>query len=167
MSNHVSVDESCVSAFRELKGKREVNTVIYRMSDALGTCVVERQANLTQDELLSVLPAHEPRLVLHDLAFASVDGARRNKILLISWLPRGISPRREAAYVHGHAALLRRLDGGLLSLRAADSAALDYRRLVNAAQAGARSRGGSGTASGSPVSVGQTGASVDGTWSAS
>lgn len=92
MSRRTAVDDRCISALWELKGKREVNTVICRLSDALDTCVVERQGNLTHDELLSALPAHEPRLVVHDLAFATADGARRNRILLISWLPRGITP---------------------------------------------------------------------------
>ncbi|MFE2301724.1 hypothetical protein ACFXAW_26475 [Streptomyces sp. NPDC059445] len=167
MSNHISVDDTCVSAFWELKGKREVNTVLYRLSDALDTCVVERRANLTHDELLSALPAHEPRLVLLDLAFASVDGARRNKILLISWVPRGITPQHEAAYAHGRAALLRRLDGSLLTVRATDSADLDYHRLVSEAQAGARVRDRSGSVSGSTVPVARTGAFGDGTTSAS
>ncbi|MGW3819832.1 cofilin family protein [Streptomyces sp. NPDC005046] len=167
MSSHMSVDDRCVSAFWELKGKREVNTVIYRLTDALDTCVVERQGNLTHDELLSALPAHEPRLVVHDLAFATADGARRNRILLISWLPREITPRHEAATGHAHAALLESLDGSPLPVRATDLAELEYGRLVSQARAGALRRGVPGSMSGSTISMGQTSVLGDGAQSKS
>ncbi|MET9896545.1 hypothetical protein ABZZ47_41525 [Streptomyces sp. NPDC006465] len=167
MSIRMSVDDRCVSAFWELKGKREVNTVIYRLTDALDTCVVERQGNLTHDELLSALPAHEPRLVVHDLAFAMADGARQNRILLISWLPRGITPRHETANGRAHAALLESLGGSPLSVRATDLAELDYRRLVSQARAGALGRDVPGSMSGSTVSMGQASALTDGAQPAS
>ncbi|WP_328445984.1 hypothetical protein OG780_07665 [Streptomyces sp. NBC_00386] len=167
MSRRIAVDDRCISALWELKGKREVNTVICRLSDALDTCVVERQGNLTHDELLSALPAHEPRLVVHDLAFATADGARRNRILLISWLPRGITPQHEAANGDAHAALLERLDGSPLPVRATDLADLDYRRLVSQARTGALRRGVPGSVSGFTVSMGQTSAPADGAQPAS
>ncbi|MFF3412523.1 hypothetical protein ACFYW8_41585 [Streptomyces sp. NPDC002742] len=167
MSSRIAVDDRCIGALRELKGKREVNTVICRLSDALDTRVLERRGNLTHDELLSGLPAHEPRLVVYDLAFATVDGARRNKILLISWLPRGVAPQHEAPYGHAHAALLEGLDGSPLSVRATELADLDYRRLVCQARARARFRGTSGSIAGSTVSMGRSGALADGAQSAS
>ncbi|WP_405914622.1 hypothetical protein [Streptomyces sp. NBC_00728] len=165
--SRIAVDDRCVRALWEVKGKRDVNTVICRLSDALDTCVVERRGNLTHEELLSALPAHEPRLVVHDLAFATADGARGNRILLISWLPRGVTPQREAANGHAHAALLERLDGSPLSVRATELADLDYRRLVSQARAGVLSRAAPGSMRASTVSMGQTSVLADGAQAAS
>ncbi|WP_406368505.1 hypothetical protein OG788_45855 [Streptomyces sp. NBC_00647] len=133
MNSDITVDESCVSAFWELRGKREVNTVIYRLSDSLDSCLVECQGNLTHDEFLLILPADEPRLAVYDLAFATADGTRQNRTVLISWLPGAAVPQHEAAYGYAHAALLDRLGGSLVSVRATDVADLDYSRLVSQA----------------------------------
>lgn len=136
MPHDTSVDDSCISAFGELKAKRDINTVIYRLNDLLDTCVVERRGNLAHDELLRALPVDEPRLVLYALRFATVHGTRQNKVLLISWLPHEASPRHRTAYGHARAALQDRLDGSQVSVRAGEAADLAYHRLVSLARTG-------------------------------
>jgi cofilin len=51
------VDDSCISAFQELKSRRDISTVIYRLSDSLETVIPDFEGNLTHDELLKALPA--------------------------------------------------------------------------------------------------------------
>ncbi|MFE2537817.1 hypothetical protein [Streptomyces sp. NPDC059371] len=132
MSRDISVDDSCISAFWELKSKRDINTVIYRLNDLLDSCAVERQGNLTHDELLLALPANEPRIVIYDLPFATEDGRRQNRILLISWQPQGAPPQQTAAYGYAQAALQDALDGSqLLPVRSFKAADLAYHRLVS------------------------------------
>ncbi|MEU9137447.1 hypothetical protein AB0D33_16010 [Streptomyces sp. NPDC048404] len=133
MNSGITVDESCVGAFRELKEKREVNTVIYGLNDTLDTCVVECRHNLTHEELLLALPADQPRLVVYDLAFATADGTRRNRNVLIYWLPPTAVPQYEEAYDRARAALLEKLDGHQLCVRATEPADLDHQRLVSQA----------------------------------
>ncbi|MGW1538264.1 cofilin family protein [Streptomyces aureus] len=131
MSRRMTVDDRCISAFWELKSKRDINAVIYRLNDLLNSCVVEHEGNLTHDELLLALPANKPRLAIYDLPFATEDGTRQNKVLLISWLPRGAIPQYKAAYGHAHATLKGTLDGShLLTVRSAKAADLAYHRLV-------------------------------------
>ncbi|WP_339134984.1 hypothetical protein WJM95_34490 [Streptomyces sp. f51] len=139
MSTDVAVDDSCIGAFWELKSKRDINTVIYRLNDLLNSCVVEHEGNLTHDELLLALPANEPRLVIYDLPFATEDGTRQNKILLISWLPPRATPQHKAAYAHAHAALRDTLDGSqLLPVRSTSTADLAYHCLASHARTAAQ-----------------------------
>ncbi len=84
------MEDSCIKAFHELKSKRNVNTVIYRLSDNLETVVPDFKGNLTHDELLKALPAAETRFVVYDLVFATADGTRKEKIVLISWCPESV-----------------------------------------------------------------------------
>ncbi|MEV6401049.1 hypothetical protein AB0M39_40800 [Streptomyces sp. NPDC051907] len=131
MSSEIAVDESCVSAFQELKSKRAVNTVIYRLSSTLDAVVLESQGNLTHDELLQSLPADEPRIIVYDLAFATADGARMNEVVMISWLPEASGPEHEAAYVRASAALRDALDGIQVLVQATGLSALEHRKLVS------------------------------------
>lgn len=126
----IAVDASCVSAFLELKGKPDVNTVVYRLSGSAASLVVEERANLTHDELLLALPADQPRLVLYNLPFASVEGTRQKKIVSICWLPASTDPRDGAAYRQAQAALEEVVDGTEMTIIATALPDLDYSRLV-------------------------------------
>ncbi|MFJ5026238.1 hypothetical protein [Streptomyces goshikiensis] len=74
MSNPAGLSEDSLAALHHLREKREINTVTLRYADAPGVLVPEVEGNLTHDELVQALPADEPRLVVHELAFASPDG---------------------------------------------------------------------------------------------
>ncbi|MGW0970039.1 hypothetical protein [Streptomyces sp. NPDC002516] len=138
MSTDIAVDDRCIGAFWELKSKRDINAVIYRLNDLLNSCVVEHEGNLTHDELLLALPANEPRIVIYDLPFATEDGTRQNKILLISWLPPRATPQHKAAYGHAHAALRDTLDSSqLLPVRSTSTADLAYQCLASHARTAA------------------------------
>ncbi|MEV6570288.1 actin depolymerization factor/cofilin-like domain-containing protein [Streptomyces sp. NPDC051577] len=130
MGSDIKVDESCIGAFWELKGKREINAVIYRLSDPLDVVVVECRSNLTHEELLEALPSYKPRLVLYHLPFATADGTRRSEVVLVTWLPEAAGPKDKAAYVRASTALLDALDGLHLQVQATTLADLDYHRLV-------------------------------------
>ncbi|MFF1411267.1 hypothetical protein ACFVX6_16005 [Streptomyces sp. NPDC058289] len=130
MGRGIAVDDRCIGAFRELKEKRDVNTVIYRLADSADSLVVEGQGNLTHDELLLALPADQPRLVLYDLPFASEDGTRQNRIVSICWLPASATPQDEPACSQAQTALADAVDGDLMAITATALSDLAYPRLV-------------------------------------
>jgi cofilin len=131
----ITVDESCVSAFGTLTGKRVINTVVCRLSDGLDTVLCDFEGNLTHSELLAALPPEEPRTVLHDLHFAGDAGSRANSIVLISWCPAQTSPEQAMAHRAGTSALLSELRGLRLCVQAEALADVTYGELV------ARARG--------------------------
>jgi cofilin len=51
----ISVDDSCISAFQELKSRRDINTVIFRLSEKLETVISDFRGNLTHDELRAIV----------------------------------------------------------------------------------------------------------------
>ncbi|MET9962797.1 cofilin family protein [Streptomyces sp. NPDC006326] len=129
MSSPVGLSEACRDALHHVKETREVNTVILRYGDAPGVLVPEVEANLTHDELIQALPADAPRLVVHELSFATHEGARRHERLLIWWMPPAAGGQ-EATYAAGYAALEEFLSDVHVRLRATGTDQLDYQRLV-------------------------------------
>lgn len=114
-----------------MKETREINTVVLRRTDPGNTLVLEVEANLTHEELLQALPLEEPRLVVHELSFASQDGARRHERLLILWQPtaaEGSGP--EVGYAAAHSSLMEFLADVHVHLTVEHTDQLEYRRLV-------------------------------------
>ncbi|MFD9369211.1 actin-binding ADF family protein [Streptomyces sp. NPDC060020] len=132
-SRGITVDDSCLSALQELKSKREINTLVYRLNEALETVVVESQANLTHDEMLASLPADEPRFVVYDLHFASADGTRRSDLVMIFWIPDAAMPAHKLAYSAADRVLQDLLDGIQVTVRATDLSRLAYNELASQA----------------------------------
>ncbi|MDX3771392.1 actin depolymerization factor/cofilin-like domain-containing protein [Streptomyces sp. NBC_01707] len=131
MSGGIPVEDSCIKAFHELKSKRNVNTVIYRLSDNLETVVPDFKGNLTHDELLKALPAAETRFVVYDLVFATADGTRKEKIVLISWCPESVKVEQKIAHSTTCSKVHNLLDGVQVYVQATDLTDVEYDELVS------------------------------------
>ncbi|MEU3727211.1 cofilin family protein [Streptomyces sp. NPDC031705] len=127
MSSPVLVSEECLEALHHVKEKREVNTAVLRLAG--GALVPEAVANWTHEELIQCLPLTEPRLVVHELAFATPGGARRNEPLLIFWMPSD-AVGQEVDYTAAYTALRELLTDVHVHLTARRPDQLAYRRLV-------------------------------------
>ncbi|MFF8023243.1 actin-binding ADF family protein [Streptomyces sp. NPDC007896] len=133
MSGGIPVDDSCISAFQELKSRRDINTVIFRLSDSLETVIPDFEGNLTHDELLKALPADASRYAVYDLLFATADGTRQEKVVLISWCPAGTKAEERIAHSSGYSTLRNLLDGVQVYVKAADLSDVGYEALVSRA----------------------------------
>ncbi|MFB6477434.1 hypothetical protein ACFCXF_03115 [Streptomyces virginiae] len=131
MSTPITLSEGCRDAIRHLKETREINTVILRFATP-GVLVAEVEGNLTHGELVAALPADQARLVVHELAFASPEGARRHEQLLVLWMPTGAGAQEEA-FTAGYTALKEHLTDVRVHLTARRADQLEYRRLVASA----------------------------------
>ncbi|MET9570801.1 cofilin family protein [Streptomyces virginiae] len=129
MSSPIGLSEGCVAAVQHLRELREINTVVLRYADPPDGLAPELEANLTHDELVQGLPSDEPRLVLHELSFASPEGTRRNELLLIFWMPPAAGEQEET-YTAGYSALKEYLADVHVHLTARSADQLAYRRLV-------------------------------------
>ncbi|MFF2513826.1 actin-binding ADF family protein [Streptomyces sp. NPDC058086] len=133
MSGGIPVDDSCISAFQELKSRRDINTVIYRLSDSLETVIPDFEGNLTHDEVLKALPTDVSRYVVYDLLFATADGTRQEKVVLISWCPPGTKAEERIAHSSGYSTLRNLLDGVQVYVQATDLSDVGYEALVSLA----------------------------------
>jgi cofilin len=79
------------------------------------------------------LPADEPRYVVHDLIFATVDGTRQEKVVLISWCPARTKDEERTAHSSGCNALRNLLDGVQVYVQATDLSDVEYEALVSRA----------------------------------
>ncbi|MFF4392204.1 cofilin family protein [Streptomyces sp. NPDC001552] len=129
MSSPTGLSDGSLAALHHLREKRNINTVTLCYADVPGLLVPEVEGNLTHEELVQALPADEPRLVVHELSFASPDGARRHAQLLIFWLPPD-AREWEEAYTDGFTALKEFLADVHVHLTARRADQLEYRRLV-------------------------------------
>ncbi|WP_327732779.1 cofilin family protein [Streptomyces nojiriensis] len=129
MSSPTGLSDGSLAALDHLREKRDINTVTLRYADVPGLLVPEVEGNLTHEELVQALPADEPRLVVHELSFASPDGTRRHAQLLIFWLPPD-TREWEEAYTDGFTALKEFLADVHVHLTARRADQLDYPRLV-------------------------------------
>ncbi|MGW7099699.1 cofilin family protein [Streptomyces sp. NPDC054838] len=131
MSSRVFLSAGAIEALRHMKETREINTVVLRRADVAGALVVEVEANLTHEELLQALPIGEPRLVVHELSFASREGARRHEQLLILWLPTAAGGGGQMeSYAAAYASLKNCLGDARVHLTAEHTDQLEYRKLV-------------------------------------
>ncbi|MFB7982888.1 cofilin family protein [Streptomyces vinaceus] len=133
VSGPTGFSESSLDALHRLRERREINTVSLRYAEAPGVLVPDGEGNLTHDELMEALPADEPRLIVHELAFASPEGTRKHVPLLIFWMPPD-AVEQEETYTSGYTALKDYLADVHVHLTARRKEHLEYRRLV--AQAG-------------------------------
>ncbi|MEU9146665.1 cofilin family protein [Streptomyces sp. NPDC048349] len=129
MSSPTGLSEGSLAALHHLREKREINTVTLRYADVPGVLDPEVEGNLTPEELVQALPADEPRLVVHELSFATPEGMRRNEQLLIFWMPPDAATQEEA-YTAGYTALKEFLADVHVHLTARRAHHLQYRRLV-------------------------------------
>ncbi|MEW2586958.1 hypothetical protein [Streptomyces virginiae] len=129
MSSSAGLSEGSLAALQHLREKREINTVTLRFAEAPGVLVPEVEGNLTQEELVQVLPVDEPRLVAHEVCFASPEGTRRHAQLLIFWMPPAAGEQEEA-YSAGFTELKECLPDMRVHLTARRTDQLAYRRLV-------------------------------------
>lgn len=129
MTSPTGLSEGSLEALHHLREKREINTVTLRYADVPGVLVPEVEGNLTHDELVQALPADEPRLIVHELSFASPEGMRRNAQLLIFWMPPDAGEQEET-YTAGYSALKEFLADVHVHLTARRADQLEYRRLV-------------------------------------
>ncbi|MFI8392876.1 hypothetical protein [Streptomyces sp. NPDC085540] len=125
----MSLSERSLAALYHLREKREINTVTLRYAEFPGVLVPEVEGNLTHDELVQALPADEPRLVVHELSFASPEGMRRNEQLLIFWMPPDAGEQEET-YTAGYTALKEYLADVHVHFTARRADQLEYRGLV-------------------------------------
>lgn len=133
MKSPISLSVESADALQELRERREVNTVILRYADTPRVLVPELEGNLTHEELLRALPSDAARLVVHDLSFATREGARRHERLLILWAPAAAEADQEEPYTAGYTSLQEFLKDVRVHITAGGADQLEYRRLVTLA----------------------------------
>ncbi|MFJ7272606.1 actin-binding ADF family protein [Streptomyces sp. NPDC099050] len=124
MSSGTAVEDSCVTAFKEL-ATRKVNTVLYRLSDDFSAIVPDSKGTMTYEDFVKALPENEPRYAIHDYEFATTDGRKTSKIVLFSWVPESSPIKHKMVYASSKSTLRATLSGIAVEIQATDPGDLD------------------------------------------
>eukprot|EP00448_Togula_jolla_P027466 CAMPEP_0170653120 /NCGR_PEP_ID=MMETSP0224-20130122/47244_1 /TAXON_ID=285029 /ORGANISM="Togula jolla, Strain CCCM 725" /LENGTH=103 /DNA_ID=CAMNT_0010984983 /DNA_START=26 /DNA_END=333 /DNA_ORIENTATION=- len=84
----VSVDDACVELYNELKMKKSLRFVTFKIENKKNV-VPDQQgaADKTWADFAAVLPESEPRYGLVDVDYQSADGRPQSKLTFVFWSP--------------------------------------------------------------------------------
>lgn len=86
-SSGVAVNHDCITAYQDLKLKKQFKYIIYGLNDTKTEVVVYKKSDVSDYEaFLNDLPEFECRWAVYDFEFDKGEG-KRNKLLFYSWYP--------------------------------------------------------------------------------
>ena len=76
----------CFTVFTDLKIKKNLKFIIYRINDTFDKIVVDKTSDSSNyDDFINALPETECRYAVYDFEYDSEEGGKRNKLVFISW----------------------------------------------------------------------------------
>jgi cofilin len=124
----IKVADECVTAFNEMKQKKQSRFVIFKIvnNEAVKVAhVSERTA--TYDDFVAYLnqDKDDPFYAVFDFEMEA-EGVTRGKLLLLSWIPDTAKVRSKMVYASTKESLKAKIDGGLMDIQANDFSSICY-----------------------------------------
>ncbi|KAF9207005.1 cofilin [Haplosporangium sp. Z 27] len=130
----VQADQTCVDTFQELKLKKSLKYIIYKVSDDQKSIHVDKQAaSGTYDEFLENLAEDECRWAVYDFDYSTPDGDR-SKIVFYTWAPQGAKIKSKMLYSSSKDALRKSLNGVAVEIQGTDRDEVDYDTVLEKVQ---------------------------------
>ena len=120
MSTGVSVDDSCVTKFNDIKlSKLKARYVIYKIDEGM---IKEEHISMDGkfDDFLAQIPEDDCRYALYDMEFTTNDGRTTSKLVLITWAPDTAKVKSKMVYAGSKEALHRAFTGVGIKINATD-----------------------------------------------
>ena len=118
----ISIDDSCVTAWEQIKIKHLYRYIIFDFSKDLKKVIVSKCApkDATYDDFLDDLPPKDVRYAVYDYDFKADDDTDRNKLVFVVWGPDAAPARRKMILTGTKAGLKSALAGISMELQAND-----------------------------------------------
>ncbi|KAJ1659673.1 cofilin [Dispira simplex] len=127
MSSGVGVNNSCLEAFHQLKAKRTLRYVIYKLSDDKTEIVVDKTAESSSyDDFVASLPPKDCRYAVYDFEYEKPGEGKRSKICFYIWTPDDAPIKAKMLYASSKDALRKRLDGIAVGIQGTDFSEVMY-----------------------------------------
>ncbi|KAJ1984035.1 cofilin [Dimargaris cristalligena] len=135
MSSGVGVNNACLDAFQQLKAKRSLRYVIFKLSDDKKEIIVDTSspAATAYDEFVAALPAQDCRYAVYDFEYEKPGEGKRNKICFFVWSPDDAPVRSKMLYASSKDAIRRRLEGIAAEIQATDFSEAAYETVLEKA----------------------------------
>ena len=127
MSSGVGVDDSCLTAYDELKLKHLHKFIIYALSPDNKKIIVEQTApaSSSYDDFLNALPQDDCRYAVYDFEYTK-DGGQRNKICFVAWSPDSAKIKHKMLYASSKDAIRKALVGLAVEIQGTDHSEVAY-----------------------------------------
>ncbi|KAF9092319.1 cofilin [Mortierella sp. AD031] len=117
----VKVEQICIDTFMDLKLKKALKYIIYKVADDnQSITVVKESADEDYDNFLGDLPSDDCRWAVYDFAYKTADGGDRNKIVFFSWSPDNAKIKPKMLYASSKEALRKALNGIAVEIQGTD-----------------------------------------------
>ncbi|MGW2600014.1 actin-binding ADF family protein [Streptomyces klenkii] len=111
----VGLSNDCVKKFDELKLKKQLKYIIYKLNDDKTEIVVDQDSSddqgATYDSFIGKLPEDDCRWAIYDFDYQNNEGRPRNKVVFFAWSPEGAPIKSKMVYSSSKDALRRALSG--------------------------------------------------------
>jgi cofilin len=138
MSSGVSAHPDCLTKFEELKLRKKIKYIIFRVNDSKTEIIPEKESlSSDYDEFLQDLPENECRWAVYDLEFQKDEGGLRQKIIFLHWSPDGAKIKDKMVTASSKDALRRPLTGISTEIQGTDYSEVAYEIVLEKAKRGA------------------------------
>jgi len=126
MSSGVSVSDSVLTKYQELKLGHQHRYVVFKLNDTQSEVVVESSAppTATYEEFVAALPKNDCRYAVFDFDFEDA-GRQTNKILFVVWAPDSAKIKAKMLYASSKDSIRKKLVGVGVEIQATDLAEID------------------------------------------
>mmetsp|Transcript_80841 Transcript_80841/g.187688 ORF Transcript_80841/g.187688 Transcript_80841/m.187688 type:complete len:138 (+) Transcript_80841:73-486(+) len=118
----VAASDECVEAYNQIKMKKDLRYVIYKIENAKEIIVESKGPSTeTYKDFVAKLPDDEPRYALVDVDYTADDGRPQSKLCFIFWSPDGkTSVKNRMVYASSKDAIKKKLTGVMKEIQAND-----------------------------------------------
>ncbi|GAA5843091.1 hypothetical protein JCM3766R1_005234 [Sporobolomyces carnicolor] len=132
MSSGVVVNDSCISAYQELKLGKKSKFVIFKLADNMKEIVVDKVSESSDyEEFISGLPETGCRWAVYDFEYEKGTDGKRNKICFYAWSPDNAKIKEKMVYASSKDALRRSLDGIATEIQGTDFSEVAYQEILD------------------------------------
>jgi cofilin len=120
MQSGIAVDDSCVTAFNDMKLKKASRYLIFQIEGETAIKVSSTGArDKTYDDFVAELGKEQPAYAVFDFDY-DFEGAPRNKLLFISWIPDTAKIKAKTVYASTKDSLVQKIGSGTFGIQASD-----------------------------------------------
>jgi len=121
MSSGVKIANNCVSTFEDLKLKKKMIAIFYKIGDTSSEIEVEKTLEgdkYTFEKVIAEIPKNECRYVVIDYAYDH-EGPK-NKICFVAWCPDTAPIKKKMLYTSSKDSLRKALTGVAVEIQGTD-----------------------------------------------
>ncbi|KAL3696798.1 hypothetical protein R1sor_010874 [Riccia sorocarpa] len=126
-SSGMNVDDDCKAKFLELKRRKGLRWIIFKIDEKAQKILVETAGGPadTYEDFTKGLPEHDCRYGVYDFDFTTEDNCQKSKIFFIAWSPDTSRVRAKMIYASSKDRFRKELDGVHYELQATDPTEMD------------------------------------------